>query len=328
MDAIKTALRVATNPSDAQKEAGNYRKRHDAFHGLSISIENEKGSWRHGIADGKRWRCKVPADYGYIRGSLGADSDHIDCYLGPHKDSHVVFVVNQMDPRAGKFDEHKCMLGFRNEREALKVYDDAFSDGSGPKRRNGIETMSLDRFKQWLRDEETKKPYKHRPHRASGGSIMTHEGPVNSSVAGRTDHLPLSVSSGAYILPADIVSAYGEGNTSAGFRVMKRLFGGTPYNGKSKPYDSDKAPYGSGGQPYGQSDSPYNEEIQNRAKGGKTGTVPVVIAGGEYAIPPHICAEIGDGDIEKGHRTLDQFVLRSRKDLVKTLRGLPGPARD
>jgi hypothetical protein len=169
-----------------------------------------------------------------------------------------------------------------------------------------------------------------RKPRASGGSVtVTHEGPINSSVAGRTDHLPLHVKAGSYILPADIVSSYGEGNTSAGFRVMNRLFGGTPYNAKGGPYNSGKRPYGSDSdEPYGQSDSPYNVELQNRAKGGKTGTVPVVVAGGEYAISPEKVAEIGEGDMQRGHRILDEFILRSRKDLVKTLNKLPGPARD
>ncbi len=166
--------------------------------------------------------------------------------------------------------------------------------------------------------------------RASGGEVtMTHEGPINSAVAGRTDHLPLHVKSGSYILPADIVSAYGEGNTSAGFKVMNRLFGGAPYNSSGGPYNSGKRPYGSeSDEPYSQSDSPYNVELQNRAKGGKTSTVPVVVAGGEYSIPPEKVAEIGEGDMQRGHRILDEFILRSRKDLVKTLSKLPGPARD
>jgi len=166
--------------------------------------------------------------------------------------------------------------------------------------------------------------------RASGGqTVMTHEGPINSSVAGRTDHLPAHVKSGSYIIPADIVSAYGEGNTPAGFKVMNRLFGGQPYDGKPRPYGSGDKPYNAKtDQPYDQSDSPYNVDIQNRARGGKAPHVPVVVAGGEYSIPPHIVTQIGDGDMERGHRVLDQFILRSRKELINTLRKLPGPARD
>jgi hypothetical protein len=81
-----------------------------------------------------------------------------------------------------------------------------------------------------------------------------HVGPIHSHVSGRTDHLNMHVPSGSYVLPADVVSSHGEGNTQAGFKVMRRLFGG--------------APYGQSGGPYGQGSGPYGEDIQNRAFGG------------------------------------------------------------
>lgn len=168
-----------------------------------------------------------------------------------------------------------------------------------------------------------------RPARASGGSVtVTHEGPINSAVAGRTDHLKLTIPSGSYIIPADIVSAYGEGNTPAGFKIMRRLFGGAPYGGKGGPYNSGQRPYGSNSdEPYGQSDSPYNEEIQNRARGGEASHVPVIVAGGEYSIHPEDVLRLGGGDMKRGHRILDEFVLRSRRELIDTLKMLPGPAK-
>lgn len=165
--------------------------------------------------------------------------------------------------------------------------------------------------------------------RASGGSVQTHTGPINSSVAGRTDHIPAHVESGSYVVPADIVSAYGEGNTLAGFKIMNRLFGGVPYDGKGAPYGGGSKPYNAkSDEPYDQSDSPYNETIQNRARGGRAPHVPVVIAGGEYSISPEAVTRLGGGDMEKGHRILDQFILRSRHELIKTLKKLPGPKRD
>lgn len=102
--------------------------------------------------------------------------------------------------------------------------------------------------------------------RAEGGPLLFHSnlhgghhlhtGPIHSHVAGRTDHLPIHVPSGSYVLPADVVSSHGEGNTIAGFKVMRRLFGGGPYgSGKSGPY--------------GQGSGPYGEELQNRAFGGE-----------------------------------------------------------
>lgn len=158
------ALMRAREPTESQKEAGNYLKGHLWVQGLDISIENPKGSIRSGVdASGKRWSCKLPADYGYIRGTEGADGDHVDVYVGPDRSSPVVFVVNQRDHRTGKFDEHKVLAGFRSEREALKAYCAAFSDGKGHKRAGSVETMSMDAFKHWLKSGRTTQPAKAAP---------------------------------------------------------------------------------------------------------------------------------------------------------------------
>ncbi len=137
-----------------------------------------------------------------------------------------------------------------------------------------------------------------------------HTGPIHSSVAGRTDHLPMTVHSGSYVLPADILSASGEGNTIAGFKHARRVFGGTPYGGGDQPYNHEGGPYG-------------------MATGGRSeGGVPIVAAGGEYVLHPDQVRAVGGGDLDTGHKVLDEFVLRMRKELVKTLKKLPGPRRD
>lgn len=158
-----------------------------------------------------------------------------------------------------------------------------------------------------------------RKHRDSGGpsdfsvkksaGTKLHTGPIHSSVAGRTDHLPMHVPSGSYVIPADIVSGMGEGNTIAGFKHMRRMFGGEPYGG-------DQNPYGQSGGPYGM------------ASGGKTDGVPIVAAGGEYVLHPDQVRDAGGGDLDLGHKVLDEFVKRMRKELVNTLKNLPGPKRD
>lgn len=152
--------------------------------------------------------------------------------------------------------------------------------------------------------------------RATGGKVTTETfaGPIHSPVAGRTDHLPVHVESGSYVIPADIVSGFGEGNTIAGFKVLRRLFGGLPYEGTKTPY--------------GGKDGPYNEDLPGKAAGGATGKVPIVAAGGEYTLSPQQVLMAGDGDLDKGHRVLDEFVKRSRKELIKTLSKLPGPRKD
>jgi hypothetical protein len=152
-----------------------------------------------------------------------------------------------------------------------------------------------------------------RKHRATGGKlkamappipspgtvIKPHVGPIHSAVAGRTDHLPMHVPSGAYVIPADIISAMGEGNTMAGFKIMNDIV---------KQY---------GG-------------IQPRmADGGVAGQkVAIVAAGGEYVIPPEVVISMGDGSMDDGHTELDQFVRKMRAKTVKTLRGLPGPKKN
>ena len=168
-----------------------------------------------------------------------------------------------------------------------------------------------------------------RRKRASGGSVQEklYTGPIHSPVAGRTDHLPVHVPSGSYVIPADVVSAHGEGNTVAGFKVMRRIFGGTPYKGSGGPYNQSGGPYGqnASGTPYGGSGGPYNEKL---ARGGSAGSVPVIVAGGEMILDPDQVRAVGEGDLDTGHKVLDEFVKRSRKELIKTLTKLPGPRKD
>jgi hypothetical protein len=91
-----------------------------------------------------------------------------------------------------------------------------------------------------------------RTARAHGGKV--HKGAIHSAVAGRTDHLPMHVASGSYVIPADIISAMGEGNSMAGFKIAKSIFSrdndettqGTPYGEAGLPYDMD-APHKAGG---------------------------------------------------------------------------------
>jgi len=135
---------------------------------------------------------------------------------------------------------------------------------------------------------------KSKPVTAASG---VHLGPIHSPVAGRTDHLPMHVPSGAYVIPADIVSSLGEGNTMAGFRAVKTMFRGAP-----------KGAY---------------------AAGGNVGEpVPIVAAGGEYVLSPDEVIWAGGGDIDAGHRALDNWIKATRKDLINTLKKLPGPRKD
>ena len=98
----------------------------------------------------------------------------------------------------------------------------------------------------------------HRPPRGErGAETKVHTGPIVSSVAGRTDHLPMHVPSGAYVIPADTISAMGEGNTAAGFKVAKSMF--------AQPFYGTKSP--GGGGPYQQAGEPYGDRRSDLAPG-------------------------------------------------------------
>jgi hypothetical protein len=145
--------------------------------------------------------------------------------------------------------------------------------------------------------------------------VKTHTGPIHSAVAGRTDHLPMEVPEGAYVLPADIVSALGEGNTMAGFKVAKALFD-VPDVTKGAPYDAAGLP---GARTPG---------IPSKADGGATGSVKIIAAGGEHVIPPEAVVRIGKGNLDDGHKILDHFVKQVRAGTIKKLSRLPGPKKD
>ena len=138
-------------PRQAQIEAGNYKKEHLTFQGLRLAIENLKGSRRKGIdKGGNRWSVKMPADYGYVKSHEGKDGDEVDVYVGPKTDSFMAYIINQLDIRTGRFDEHKCMLGFKKKDHAVSTYLKGFSDGSGKRRIMGVRSMTMPQFKAWL----------------------------------------------------------------------------------------------------------------------------------------------------------------------------------
>jgi hypothetical protein len=142
---------VNTEPTPAQIEAGNYKKGHVRFDGFDVTIENPKGSTRRGTdPDGNAWESTLPADYGYIKGTAATDGDHVDVYIGEGGPTGQAFVIEQVDPKTGKFDEPKIVLGVRDADEARQLYYGAFSDGSGPSRVGLVANMPVERLRQYL----------------------------------------------------------------------------------------------------------------------------------------------------------------------------------
>lgn len=148
---IDAAAAKTEEPTERQKQTGVYKKGKVRLNGLTISIETPRGAMR----SGEGWEVMMPAHYGYIQRTEGADGDHVDVYLGQEPDSPFVWVVDQHDPRDGGFDEHKCFLAFPDRETVRQTYDAAFSDGSGPERRRAIRRYSLPAFRNWLRGDTT-----------------------------------------------------------------------------------------------------------------------------------------------------------------------------
>lgn len=110
-------------PTMAQAVAGNYRMGRCRINGIAIAIEQPQGSYREGTdPDGKQWRTRLAAHYGYLPGTKGADNDPLDCFIGPWPESDLVWVINQVDPSSQRFDEHKIMLCFQTEEAARTAY--------------------------------------------------------------------------------------------------------------------------------------------------------------------------------------------------------------
>lgn len=152
------ATRVETNPTEAQKEAGNYKKGHIKVDGMNITIEQPKGSIRRGKdASGKEWESEMHNTYGYIRGTEGVDGDHIDIFLSDNPNEGNVFVVDQVN-KDGSFDEHKVMYGFADKESARKAYLSNYEDGW--QGLGNITEVSKEEFKKWIGSSKRKtKPF-------------------------------------------------------------------------------------------------------------------------------------------------------------------------
>lgn len=154
---------VNTEPTEGQKEAGNYKKGHVQIGTFNITIEQPEGSVRRGTdANGKAWETKMHNTYGYFRGTEGVDGDHIDVFLSNDIDGwdgRKVYVVDQYNPD-GTFDEHKVMLGFNDMDEAKSDYLANYEKGWEDGRRIDVSTTSLEDFEKWIQSSHRKtKPF-------------------------------------------------------------------------------------------------------------------------------------------------------------------------
>lgn len=151
---------VNTEPTEAQKKAGNYKMGHVEIDGLKISIENPKGSMRRGKEpDGTPWENEMKNTYGYIKDTTGVDGDKIDVFLSDNPTDGDVYVVDQYN-KDGSFDEHKVMYGFTSATEAEAAYLSNYSADWAKGRKVVVTGVTREEFKKWLdANDRKKKPF-------------------------------------------------------------------------------------------------------------------------------------------------------------------------
>ena len=151
MTVEKAVARIDPLPTDAQVRTGNYRKGHARVAGIDVTIENGRGTVRTGTAaDGERWAVIMPAHYGYIKRTRGADREQVDVFIGPDPEPKTVWVITQVDPDSGVYDEDKVLLGFPSRSAALRTYRLGFSDGRGHERIGAVREMPIEEFRRKL----------------------------------------------------------------------------------------------------------------------------------------------------------------------------------
>ena len=152
------------NPSEAQKKAGNYKKGHLSFGGYDFTVEIPKGAIRSGKDEqGKPWSVTMHDTYGYILGKIGVDGDHIDMFINDDADLDTfdgnVYVVDQVNPETGEFDEHKVMYGYPSEEAATEAYLANYSKGW--KGLGKVTSVPKATFDKWLESSDRKtKPFR------------------------------------------------------------------------------------------------------------------------------------------------------------------------
>lgn len=161
---LKNAIaETEPNPSEAQKKAGNYKKGHLSFGGYDFTVETPKGATRSGKDEqGKPWSVTMHDTYGYILGKIGVDGDHIDMFINDAADLDSfdgnVYVVDQVNPETGEFDEHKVMYGYPSEEAATEAYLANYSKGW--KGLGKVTAVPKATFDKWLESSDRKtKPF-------------------------------------------------------------------------------------------------------------------------------------------------------------------------
>ena len=155
--AATSPLNNIPEPTHEEAAVGDYQKGHVELHGMDIAVENPAGSTRSGTdVEGKPWSNEMSHHYGEIEGSKGADGDPVDVFIGNNPQSDKAFVVNQIDPTTGEFDEHKVILAADSKEQADEIYHANHSaDWKGAE---SIVEMPVSELKDKLANDEFEDP--------------------------------------------------------------------------------------------------------------------------------------------------------------------------
>ena len=171
---------------------------------------------------------------------------------------------------------------------------------------------------------------------ARGEESVHPGGLVASPTGGRADHVPVSVASSAYVLPADVISGLGEGSTLAGAQVVDRMLSTLPFGiqptrlrGRGEPMPHPSGAVRLPPPPSGQyAAGGLAGFAAGRVPHGAGEVVPCRLSGGEYVVNPDKVLAIGRGDMDLGHDILDAFIKKVRERTIKEMKALPGPKKD
>jgi N12 class adenine-specific DNA methylase/predicted RNA methylase len=182
-DAATSDLNDTPKPTDAQKEAGNYKVGRATISGMDISIENPSGSKRNGVdKDGTAWENTQNGHYGYVKGVVARapDKEHVDVNIKSGTEDNFagdVYVINQIDPTTGLFDEPKAYIGYSSQEEAEAAYRSNYADNW--KGLDSTAQVPMDKFKAMLNDEKAfLKPIKASKQNPNGISQESKQIPI------------------------------------------------------------------------------------------------------------------------------------------------------
>jgi len=144
-------------------------------------------------------------------------------------------------------------------------------------------------------------------------------GLVASPIGGRSDHIHMGLGANSYVVPADVISGMGQGNTMAGGHAFDAMIHGGPY-GTALPMPK------LGGTFPATNRMPKIVGAHHFSRGGQArAAVPTIVAGGERIVSPEEVARLSGGDMKKGHAMLDKWVVAARNHIIKHTKKLPGP---